>query len=172
MLFLDSVYVRGTEPAGTTPPRFRRVAAPSALALQGLVECIAERVGRVLERQGLLVRDCEESYLAIDPESEARPGGMSDLLGHSIAYRIAVEGSERATLERLCHYLTRPAVSTERFDRHRDLPPLQRDIEGHREHRRPRRDRAHPRTSGTHGPGTTARGSLHAARAAASELPS
>jgi len=41
----------------------------------------------LLEWQGLLERDAENSYLAMD----AVPGGsMDQLLGHSITYRIAV----------------------------------------------------------------------------------
>jgi hypothetical protein len=51
------------------------------------VERIAERIGRALERQGVLARDAENSYLELDPD-----GGnpMADLLGHSITYRVAV----------------------------------------------------------------------------------
>lgn len=50
MLFLDGVYV-------TTDERlsYRRVL--TVAALEKLVRGISERVGRALERQGLLVRD-------------------------------------------------------------------------------------------------------------------
>jgi Transposase zinc-binding domain/Putative transposase len=45
------------------------------------------RSGRALERAGLLERDVEQSYLAL----EAAAGSpMDDLLGHSITYRVAV----------------------------------------------------------------------------------
>ena len=52
VLFLDGVYV-------TTGKRltFRRVPPPTLAALEALVRVISERVGRALERQGLLVRD-------------------------------------------------------------------------------------------------------------------
>ena len=40
-------------------PVIQLVAAPSSAALQALVQRVAERIGRALERQGLLVRDCE-----------------------------------------------------------------------------------------------------------------
>ena len=52
ILFLDGVYV-------TTSDRltFCRVPPPTLAALETLVRPISERVGRVLERQGLLVRD-------------------------------------------------------------------------------------------------------------------
>ncbi len=52
MLFLDGVYV-------TTSDRltFRRVPPPTVEALEKLVRGISKRIGRELERQGLLVRD-------------------------------------------------------------------------------------------------------------------
>jgi hypothetical protein len=62
MLVLDGAYLTGTQ-----PPVFRRIAAPSARELQALVEGIAERSGQVLERKGLLVRDCDNSFLSFDP---------------------------------------------------------------------------------------------------------
>jgi hypothetical protein len=146
MLFLDGVYVTSGERL-----RFRRVPPPTIVALEKLVRCISERVGRALERQGLLARDLEESCLTLDAPDGA---GIDDLLGHSITYRIALgpqqgrkaftvqtvsavagsnddklaraagfslhagvasEAHERAKLEHLCRYITRPAVSTERL---------------------------------------------------------
>ena len=50
---------------------------------------IAQRVGRYLERQGLLVRDAGNSYLTaegVDADSESP---INQLLGSSITYRIA-----------------------------------------------------------------------------------
>jgi hypothetical protein len=82
MLFLDGAYL-----AGTDPPVFRRIGAPNAKELQALVERIAEHIGRALERRGLLQRDCESSYLILDP---AAGGAMDDLIGHSITYRVAM----------------------------------------------------------------------------------
>ena len=72
---------------GTKPSVCRRMAAASAKELQALVERIALSVGGALEREGLLVRDCENSYLNFDP---ATGGPMDDLLGHSITYRVAI----------------------------------------------------------------------------------
>jgi len=83
MLFLDSVYVDQADGAG----RFYRVSAPSGQELTQLAHTIAQRVGRFLERQGLLERDAENSYLAGDAVDD---DPMSQLLGHSITYRIAV----------------------------------------------------------------------------------
>ncbi|MGL4123553.1 IS91-like element ISCR2 family transposase, partial [Proteus mirabilis] len=116
-----------------------------------LTHTIAHRVGRYLERQGLLERDVENSYLASDAVDD---DPMTPLLGHSITYRIAVgsqagrkvftlqtlptsgdpfgdgigkvagfslhagvaaRADERKKLERLCRYISRPAVSEKRL---------------------------------------------------------
>jgi hypothetical protein len=147
MLFLDGVYVDHLN--GTA--RFRWVKAPTSQELTQLAHTIAQRVGRFLERRGLLERDAENSYLAsaaVDDEA------MNSLLGHSITYRIAVgpqagrkvfslqtlpaydepfddgvgkvagfslhagvaaRADERKKLERLCRYISRPAVSEKRL---------------------------------------------------------
>ena len=83
MLFLDGAYADRQD--GTA--RFRRVRSPTSQELTRLTQIIARRVGRFLERQGLLERDVENSYLVTD----ALPGeSMDQLLGHSITYRITV----------------------------------------------------------------------------------
>jgi hypothetical protein len=51
-------------------------------ALEKLAHPISKRVGRALERQGLLVRDVENSFLTFDPTEIS---GFDDLLSHSIA---------------------------------------------------------------------------------------
>jgi hypothetical protein len=56
MLVLDGAYL-----VGTAPPVFRRIEPPSQAELQALVERLAERIGRALERQGVLSRDAESS---------------------------------------------------------------------------------------------------------------
>jgi hypothetical protein len=100
LLFLDGVYPS----AGANPPVFRQVAAPSANELQGLVEQIAARVGQVLERRGLIERDIENAWLGA-----ARAGGFSLHGGLDISAR------EREKLERLCRYVSRPPVASERL---------------------------------------------------------
>lgn len=93
MLFLDGVYVDGG--------KFRWVKAPSSAELTQLAHAIAQRIGRFLERQGLLERDIENSYLAADA---VEMGSMEQLLGHSITYRIAVgpqQGRRVFTLQTL-----------------------------------------------------------------------
>jgi hypothetical protein len=82
MLFLDGVYLVD----GTDLPLFRHVAAPGLSELQTLVEEIASRIGRALERCGRCERDIDNAWLAGDGEG----GPLHDLLGSSITYRIAV----------------------------------------------------------------------------------
>ncbi len=83
MLFLDGVYVE--RPDGSL--RFRWVRAPTNAELTQLTHTLASRVGRFLERQGLLERDAENSYLSGE---EVDDDPMMQLLGHSITYRIVV----------------------------------------------------------------------------------
>ena len=147
MLFLDGVYVERAD--GSL--RFRSVKAPTSAELTGLAQTLAQRIGRFLERQGLLERDAENSYLAGEA---VEAGPMDQLLGSSITYRIAVgpqqgrkvftlqtlpacdepfddgvgkvagfslhagvaaRADERQKLERLCRYISRPAVSEKRL---------------------------------------------------------
>jgi hypothetical protein len=75
----------GPEYAGSS--RFRWVKGPTSRELTQLAHTIAQRVGRYLERKGLLERDAENSYLAGDALDD---DPMSQLCGHSITYRIAV----------------------------------------------------------------------------------
>ena len=63
MLFLDGVYVDRLDGSA----RFRWVSSPTIQELTQLSQTIARRVGRYLERQGLLERDAENSYLTALP---------------------------------------------------------------------------------------------------------
>jgi hypothetical protein len=47
-------------------PVFRHVASPGTAELQALVPNIAERIGRPLEKRGLIERDCENAWLSGD----------------------------------------------------------------------------------------------------------
>lgn len=97
MLFLDGVYVDGTNGSVW----FRWVKVPSSAELTQLAHTIAQRIGRFLEREGLLERDDENSYLAGDAV-DVDP--MNELLWHSITYRIAVgpqQGPKVFTLQTL-----------------------------------------------------------------------
>lgn len=146
MLCLDGAYAMEQG-----RPRFRRVPSPTPAELDTLLQQITARVGRHLERRGLLVRDLESSHLARAPGDDA---ALEHLQGHSITYRIAlgpqegrkaftlqtvpareqsprpflashagfslhagvaVRGDDRKTLERLCRYITRPALAEDRL---------------------------------------------------------
>ena len=77
MLFLDGVYVE--RPEGTLSLCW--VKAPTSAELTAVAGRIASRVGRFLERQGLLERDAQSaslSELARDEEP------MQGLLAHSM----------------------------------------------------------------------------------------
>jgi ribosomal protein S27E len=98
MLFLDGVYLSDN---ADTPPRFHWVKAPTSNELSQLTPRMAERIGRFLERQGLLERDIENSHLDLGAVDE---DPMHTLLGHSITYRIAVgpqQGRKVFTLQTL-----------------------------------------------------------------------
>lgn len=85
MLFLDGVYVKQSDRV-----RFVRTRAPTVTELTVFVHRISLRVGAFLERRGLLVRDMENSYLALDGLDTDNEDALADVLGHSITYRVAV----------------------------------------------------------------------------------
>ena len=82
LLCLDGVYalVDGQ-------PQFQRVPPPTRAELDAILERITTRIGRHLERCGLLVRDAEASHLSREPGEDA---DLEALQSHSISYRIAV----------------------------------------------------------------------------------
>ena len=97
LLVIDGVYRR----EGEGRLRFVPVPASSSGELQGLVQRIAERIGRSLERSGLITRDIENAYLTFDPGEEPP---TNSLLGASITNRIATgprEGQKVFTLQTL-----------------------------------------------------------------------
>jgi len=152
MLFLDGVYTRGTK---RYPMRFLKVKSPTKAELTRLTLKIAQRVGRYLERQGLIERDTGSIFLSPEAVDASDEDPTNQLLGSSVTYRIAVgpqqgrkvftlqtlpdhgdeplttgvgnvagfslhagvatRAHERVKLERLCRYITRPAVATKRL---------------------------------------------------------
>jgi ribosomal protein S27E len=82
MLLLDGVYV-------TTGERlaFRRVPPPTVVPLEKLVHLISKRVGRALERQWLLVRDVESSFLSLDSADCWRRCGFEPFSGCTPLFR-------------------------------------------------------------------------------------
>jgi len=83
MLFLDGIYTKNKQ--GLI--RFKRTIAPNQRELAILVHSISHRVARYLERQGILERDEENSYLQLDGIEE---DPVQQLIGCSVSYRIAV----------------------------------------------------------------------------------
>ena len=110
ILFLDGVYVY----RDNQPPRFRRVRAPDKNELQDMVHLISQRVGRCLERQGLLEQDTESAWLDLDPADET--DAMPQIMGSSVAYRIAVgpQQGRKALMIRTIRPLNRPDPGFER----------------------------------------------------------
>jgi hypothetical protein len=148
MLFLDGVYAKNKYGKAI----FQRTNTPTQEALAQLVHTVSHRVARYLERQGILQRDEESSYLQLDGIDD---DPMQPLIGCSVSYRIAVgpqqgrkvltlqtfpsveaddryaqvakeagfslqagvaaQAWERDKLERLCRYISRPAVSEKRL---------------------------------------------------------
>ena len=101
MLFLDGVYIGGSN---GHPMWFRQVKAPNRDELTRLTHTIAHRVGRYLERQGLVERDTGNVYLTPEAVNASDDDPSSQLLGSSITYRIALgpqQGCKVFTLQTL-----------------------------------------------------------------------
>jgi hypothetical protein len=97
MLFLDGVYAKNKQGKTT----FQRTNAPDQQELAILVHTISHRVAQFLERQGVLKRDEENSYLQLEGMDE---DPMQQLIGCSVSYRIAVgpqQGRKVFTLQTL-----------------------------------------------------------------------
>jgi len=110
ILFLDGVYVY----RDNRPPRFQRVKAPNKDELVDLVQLISQRVGRCLQRQGLLEQDTESAWLELQPADDT--DAMPHLLGSSVSYRIAVgpQQGRKAFMIRTIRPLDRPDAGLER----------------------------------------------------------
>ena len=108
ILFLDGVY------AYRDKPRFQPVKAPDKGELEDLVQLISKRVGRCLERQGLLEQDTESAWLDLDPAEDT--DAMPQILGSSVSYRIAVgpQQGRKAFMIRTIRPLDRPDPGLER----------------------------------------------------------
>jgi hypothetical protein len=97
MLFLDGVYTE--KQYGKR--RFQRTHAPDQQELAGLVHRISHRVAGFLERESVLERDEQNSYLNLQDRDE---DPMQQVLGCSASYRIAVgpqQGRKVFTLQTL-----------------------------------------------------------------------
>jgi hypothetical protein len=93
MLYLDGVYAGDN--SGKTS--FHPIKAPTKSELNSLTHSISQRVAGFLEREGLLVRDDDNDYLALDGLED---DPMLQIQGYSITYRIATgkqQGRKRIT---------------------------------------------------------------------------
>jgi hypothetical protein len=110
ILFLDGGYVY----RDNRPPRFQRVKAPDKGELEKLIQLISRRVGRCLERQGLLEQDTESAWLDLDPAEDT--DAMPLIQASSISYRIAVgpQQGRKAFMIRTIRPLDRPDPGLER----------------------------------------------------------
>ena len=66
MLLLDGVYTTNRHGKG----RFQYVSAPLSDELTSLVHTISHRIACFLERQGILERDMEQSYLTLEEDDD------------------------------------------------------------------------------------------------------
>jgi len=108
--FLDGVYAYRDD----RPPRFQRVKAPDKSELEDLAQLISQRVGRCLERLGLLEQDAEQAWLDLDPADDTDV--MPHLLGSSVSYRVAVgpQQGQKAFMIRTIRPLDRTDPGLER----------------------------------------------------------
>ena len=127
VLFLDGVYVYRDD----QPPRFLRVKAPDKNELEALVQRISKRVGRCLERQGLLERDAESAWLDLEPaeDTDATPDkagwALPQILGSSVSYRVAVghQQGRKAFMIRTIRPLDKPDPGLERAAKANEKQP-------------------------------------------------
>ena len=101
MIFLDGVYTGGHN---GIPICFRPVKVPNRAELTRLTHTIAQRVGRYLERQGLMERDAGNIFLTQEAVGASDEDPTNQLLGSSVTYRIAVgpqQGRKVFTLQTL-----------------------------------------------------------------------
>ena len=75
---------------------------------------ISKRVGRCLERQGLLERDAESAWLDLEPAEDT--DAMPQILGSSVSYRVAVgpQQGRKAFMIRTIRPLDKPDPGLER----------------------------------------------------------
>jgi hypothetical protein len=76
-----------------------------------LVQLISQRVGRCLERQGLLEQDTESAWLDLGPAEDT--DAMSQIQGSSISYRIAV-GSQQGQKTFMIRTIRSSTLSTKK----------------------------------------------------------
>jgi selenocysteine lyase/cysteine desulfurase len=103
MLYLDGVYNKRAV--------FYFAKPPTSQDLDEVAQKIAAWVSRYLEKAGYLIRDAESEYLDLYSDAE---DAMSSIVGASISYRIAFGPNADKKLERVCRYITCPAIAEQR----------------------------------------------------------
>jgi hypothetical protein len=146
MLFLDGVYITNDK----TDPIFVPIGKLEVKDIANVVNKISLRIAAYLSRAGLIERDADNTYLALDRdnvnedqvhsiqyriaigpnkgkkiftlqtlppryEEQSRSELVSNIGGFSLHAGVAISAYQRAKLENLCRYITRPPVSTERL---------------------------------------------------------
>ena len=71
--------------------------APDKGELEELVQLISQRVGRCLERQGLLKQDTESAWLDLDPAEDT--DAMPQILGSSVSSIRRINGMARVNCQ-------------------------------------------------------------------------
>jgi len=125
--------------ATTDHPDFNASRCRIQASLEELVQLISQRVGRCLERQGLLEQDAESAWLDLDPAEDT--DAMPQILGSSVSYRIAVgpQQGRKAFMIRTIWPLDRPDPALERVAKANDFS-LHAGVscEGHQKDKRER----------------------------------
>jgi hypothetical protein len=108
MRYLDGVY----DKKGVFYP----VKSPTYQDIESIAQKIAERVSRYLEQSGYLIRDLDTEYLDLNTdENEALQSIMgasvSKRAGFSLHAGVACKAGQGKKRERLCRYITRPAIA-------------------------------------------------------------
>jgi ribosomal protein S27E len=111
MIFPDRVYV----PVEGAPPEFRRVPVPTGAELQALVQQIAACIGKVLEQRGLIERDMQNAWLAMQGEG----GPLDDLRRRHVEPCPGERTSERRGLN-----AERVGVGARRLGRQLQVQPV------------------------------------------------
>jgi hypothetical protein len=110
LLLLDGVYVYHDN----RPPRFQRVKAPNKDELEDLVQLISQRVGRCLERQGLLEQDTESAWLCDPAAGRWRYGRTQNYPGYEAWQSPCLWDRVPAFMIRTIRPLDRPDAPLER----------------------------------------------------------
>jgi hypothetical protein len=122
-LVLDGVY---RSSAGA--PAFHEARAPSVAELEGLLNRIIQRIVKLLTRTGYLIEEQGMTYLgeaesnrALTPlqAADSQKPGCVNAHGFSLHAAVRCNAHQRKELERMCRYITRPAIANERLKRNR-----------------------------------------------------